>query len=171
MTGYLHGTNVIVGYVAPVDPTFVDFNTPASIQNEMNTVLREAQVLDADIKAFSGDSAFAAFKSGWDSFFAEYKKFYADNATGVSGWLSRLWASVLKQTIAYGNKLNDFRIAFSKFPGARPSEPDVTAIQRRDDPSAVPWRKILLGAVIVAGIGAGGYALSKVSGVRQEFAR
>lgn len=156
-----------LGYTPPTGNPIV---TPSAIKDEMDNVMREAKTLDADIAAYQGaDAGLPAFRAAWGAFLAEYKKFYDDNASGVSGWLSRLWGSMMDRTVAYGNKVNDWRVRFSKFPGANPTEPAVTAVQNRQDDSSVPWKPILIGGVVVAGVGATGYVLAKLGVLASIF--
>lgn len=151
---------VPVGYVAPEKSWVV---TPGAIKDEMERVFREGSTLDADVKASNVDSA---FKGGWQSFWDGYKKFYDDNAKGVSGWVSRLWGSIGDQTVSYGNQLNDWRSKLKDY-GARVTEPEAIEKQYRKDPQKINWKPIVIAVGTLGGLALVGFTTSKiVSAVR-----
>jgi len=151
-----------VGYVAPEKSWFV---TPGAIKSEMDKVQREIDTLSADINAYrSADPSFVTFHAGWLGFVADYKKFYDDNAGGVGGWLSRLWGSIGDQVVNYVNQINDWRAKFKSFGGAIVTEPAVTSMIRREDPSATNWKPYVIGAGVLVGVGILGFGAVKIAG-------
>jgi hypothetical protein len=163
-----HGFDLLgadeLGYAAP-ETHWYSIATPGVIKDEMDKVLREGNTLDRDIMMFmSGNPALFSFKDAWSSFWAGYKTFYDD-----SGWFSRLTSSKGDQVVAYGNQLNDWRARFLKFDGAVASEPDLTDIKRRTDPTKFNYMPLVYGAVAVVGVIGGGYALSKVGAIAALF--
>lgn len=155
-----------VGYVAP-ETHWYTIATPGAIKAEMDKVLREGETLAQDIASYHGGAAsFSSFKAGWDSFWSGYKKFYED-----TGWLGRLTGSAGDQVVAYGNQLNDWRAKLKQFPGAMVTEPSVTAIERREDPTKFNYMPLVYGGIAVAALVGGGYALSHVSAIAALFSR
>jgi hypothetical protein len=157
-----------VGYV---EPTRSWVATPASVKAELTDVLQEGKSLNDDIKSFrSADPEFASFVKAWDGFWSGYLAFHEDTASGISGWVSRLWGAAADRTRDYGNKLNDWRAKFKSL-GGHPTEPDVIPKARRDEPNAIQWNKVAFGVLVVGGIAAGGYAVSKLTSFGSVFKR
>ena len=153
-----------LGYAAP-ETHWYSIATPGTIKDEMDKVLREGNTLDRDIMSFSSKNpVLPSFKTAWSSFWDGYKAFYND-----SGWFSRLSGGKGDQVVAYGNQLNDWRARFQKFDGAVTTEPSLTAIERRADPTKFNYMPLVYGAVAVVGLIGGGYALSKVAAVGSLF--
>ena len=151
------GSNI--GYAAP-ETHWYSIATPGDILAEMDKVQREADTLDHDFESYSGgDSGFPATKSAWKAFLAEYKKFYEDN----NGWFSRLSGGMGDRVVAYGNQLNDWRAKLKSFAGAKVTEPSLTAVQVREDPTKTNYKPYLIGGMVIAGLLGGGYALSKLA--------
>jgi len=156
------GADDELGYAAPETHWYNLATTPSSVQAEKDKVLREGNTLDRDIMSFnSSNPVLPAFKEAWSTFWAGFKKFQGDS----SNW----WSSTMDQTISYGNQLNDWRARFKQFDGAKTTEPALTAIERRVDPTAFNWKPLVYGVVAVAGLIGGGYGLSKVAAVGNLF--
>lgn len=154
---YEHGL-VVLGYVEP-DKSLV--LTPGVTKDEMERVMREGTTLDSDVKSSNADPA---FKTAWSTFWDGYRKFYADNTSGISGWFSRGFTSVYDQTISYGNLLNDWRNKLKSY-GAQVTEPTAIPKQRREDPTAINWKYVLAAGGAIAGLAVVGYAASKIGTV------
>jgi hypothetical protein len=160
-----------VGYAAP-DTHWYSVATPGAIKDELDKVLHEGETLNRDISSYQGgDAAFSSFLAGWQSFWTGFKKFYNDNASGVGGWLSRLWSVSGDQVVSYGNQLNDWRAKLKSFSGAVVTEPSMTAIQRREDPTKFNYMPLVYGAIAIVALVGGGYALSKVGAVAALFTK
>lgn len=161
----LRNKKTSVGYVAPEEHWY-NIATPGDILTEMDNVQREADTLDKDFDAYSGsDPNFPAAKTAWKAFLADYKKFYDDN----KGWTSRLWGSTKENTINYGNQLNDWRAKLKSFSGAKVTEPAVTDVQVRVDPTKTNYKPLLIGGLVILGLFGGGYAISKMTGAGSLF--
>lgn len=155
----------LVGYVAPERHWYNVLVTPGQMKAELDSIKREGDTLDKDIRSFSTDApGYPAFLADWKTFWSEFNKYYDD-----TGWLSRAFAGTEDKIIAYGNQLNDRREKFTKFPGASATEAPVVPVKHREDDAAIPWKTVLIGGLVVAGVIGGGYALSKVSGVAALF--
>jgi hypothetical protein len=150
-----------VGYAAP-ETHWYTVATPGAMLDELDKVMREGDTLDRDFAAASVDSS---TKAAWSSFLAGYKKFYADH----EGWFSRLGSAVGDQIVAYGNQLNDWR-AKLKSTGARVTEPSLTAIQVRTDPTKFNYMPLVIGALVILGLFGTGFAISKIALFRKKAA-
>ena len=160
MSDYLHGTDILVGYNAP-ETRWYSIATPGRILAEMDIVLAEVKALDFDIQGHkTEDPSYPAFKRAWAGFCNAYKKFYSDS----TGWFSRWSGSTGDKAVDYGKQLNDWSAKFKKFGG-------ITGTPDPKPESKFPWTPIMYGVIVVGGIGATGYALSKAGALGKLFAR
>jgi len=160
MSEYLHGTDVLVGYNVPEKRWYLPI-TRDRLQNEMNLVAAEALSLDTDIQGHKSDDAnYLAFKRSWTIFLNTIKQRYAQ----MQGSYFVLNSSNYDAIVDYGRQLNDWRAKFQKF-GGEPSTPSPRP------ESKFPLAGILIGTIVVAGVGAAGYAMSKAGVFAKLFAR
>ena len=156
----------MVGYT---EPTKSWIEMPGNALAEIESIKNEAAVLDSDVKRCTSNTAdFAAFKTAWAAFLKEWQDFYDSNGPGISGWFGRTWGSTTDRARDYGNKLNDWRNKLAGF-GAKTTEPPATPKQNREDSTAIPWKPVVIGTVVVAGLFGGGYLLSKTAAVGSLF--
>lgn len=121
-----------------------DIRMPGDIKAEMDTVDASVKQLDTEIRT---SSVVAEFKTAWQGFLAEWRRFYDDH----KAWSSRLWYAAYDKTLEYRRRLGEWRQAFVTAGGhpAGPALPKPSVEQT----SHFPW-------LIVGGAALGGGVLT-----------
>jgi hypothetical protein len=122
--------------------SIIDVKMPAAQLEELNTTNGIIEQLARDIGP--SPAVDDGFKSAWRAFRDEWRKFYA----GHQGWTDRVWYSTYEKTVEYRRRARDWRDDFEAKGGHATGPKDTPP----ETASAIPWRKILVGAGV--GVGA-----------------
>jgi hypothetical protein len=118
----------------------VDIRMPGDIKAEMDTVDASIKQFDTEIRA---STLVVEFKSAWDGFLGEWKKFYGEH----QAWSSRLWYAAYDKTLEYRKRLAEWRAAFVAA-GGHPVSPGLPR-PSVDQDSHIPW--VIFGGALIGG--------------------
>jgi hypothetical protein len=117
-----------------------DIRMPGDIKAEMDTVDASIKQIDTEIRA---SSLPVEFRSAWDGFLAEWKKFYGEHQS----WSSRLWYAAYDKTLEYRKRLAEWRQVFVGM-GGHPVSPELPKPSVEKE-SHFPW--LFVGGALVGG--------------------
>ena len=120
---------------------------PGDILDEMKTTHAIIEQLGRDV-AGAGTAVPATFRSGWQAFAAEWRRFYDEHQS----WLSRTWYASYEKTLEYRKRAADWRHKLEQLGGQTTAPPD-------DPPRplgavgavTMPWRELAIAGGALAG--------------------
>lgn len=115
--------------------------TPAAALDKMEQINASAIQLDAMIQA----KARPEFKASWDTYYTSWKKFYADNGPGFSGWTSRLWGSTYEAALEHEKKIAQW------YAGAQKENIVTNNPAAPQEEKEFPWKWVLIGGGLLLG--------------------
>lgn len=122
---------------------------PGDILDEMKTTHAIIEQLGRDV-AGAAVAVPATFRSGWQAFAAEWRRFYDDHQS----WLSRTWYASYEKTLEYRKRAADWRRKLEQLGGQATAPPDDPPRPVGGGSSAgptAPWRELAIAGGALAG--------------------